>query len=190
MTRGIGIFALAALPLGALAQQPASNFDYTYVDVGYVDGEANAGPFEVDGDGLALRGSLALGSKLHVFGEYSTLDLDGGVDTTALTVGVGLHHALQSNLHFVGELGYVNAEVATPFGDADDDGLGLSAGLRYRANQDIELEGTIHYVDLDDSNTSLALRARYFFTPSFALTGGLLLDDGDTGWTIGIRAGF
>src|SRR5690606_30649354 len=100
------------------------------------------------------------------------------------------HHRLQSDLDLIGELTWVNLEVDTPFGDADDDGFGLAVGLRYRANSDVELEGAIRHVDLDDSNTLLDLRGRYYLNPSFALAGGLLIDSGDLGWTIGIRADF
>lgn len=190
MNRGIWIIGLAALPLAAQAQQAQSTFDYTFVDAAYIDTEARVGPFDVDGDGLALRGSYALNGRLFLFGDYTTQDYDGGVDTSLLQIGVGLRHSLRSNLDFVGELGWAHAEVDTPFGGDDDDGIGLAGGLRFRANENIEIDGMIQHVELDDSNTSLLIRGRYYFNPSFALLGGLVLDDGDTGWNIGIRAGF
>jgi hypothetical protein len=187
MNRGIWIIGLAAFPLGALAQD---GFDYTYVEGAYLSSDVDAGPFSADGDGLGVRGSIALGGKLHLFGEYATQDHDFDVDTSSWSVGVGLHHPIQSNLDFVAELGWVKIEVDTPFGSADDDGLGLSGGVRYRAGQKVELEGMLHYVDMDGSDTSLGLGGRYYFTPSFALTSGLLFDDNDTGWSIGVRASF
>lgn len=190
MNRGIWLIGLAALPLGAQAQQTSSSFDYTFVDASYIDSESSIGPFDVDGDGLALRGSYALGGRVFLFGDYITQDHDGGVDTSLLQIGAGLRHPLQSNLDFVGELGWARAEVDTPFGDADDDGIALAGGLRFRANDNIEIDGMIQHLELDDSNTSLLFRGRYYFSPSLALLGGLLLDDGDTGWSIGIRASF
>jgi len=188
MRKGISIVGLATLPLAALGQE--RGFDYTYVEASYLSSEVEAGPFDADGDGLGLRGSFAMSDLLHLFAEYSTQDHDFGIDTSALSVGVGLHKPLQSKLDFFGELGWVSAEVDTPVGDVDDDGIGLSAGLRFRASDSVELEGAINHVNLDDSDTSLSLRGRYYFNRSFALTGGLLLNDDDTGWHVGVRAEF
>jgi hypothetical protein len=180
------LIGLAALPLTA----GAAGFDYTYVEAGYVTAERDVGPIDVDGDGLALRGSMAINDKFHGFAEYATQDLDFGVDANTFSIGAGANWSLQQDLDFVGELAWVNAEIETGFGDADDDGLGLGAGLRARANDKIELEGMLHYVDLEDSDTSLSLGGRYYFSSVLALLGGLHLNDDDTWWNIGVRAEF
>src|SRR5690606_15584528 len=117
-------------------------------------------------------------------------DLDFGVDANSFALGVGTAWSLQQDLDLVGQVSWVNAEVETPIGDIDEDGLGLGVGLRARTGERVELEGMFHYVDLDDSDTSLSLGGRYYFSSGFALGGGLLLNDGDTRWSIGVRAEF
>ncbi|HEY8520708.1 MAG TPA: outer membrane beta-barrel protein [Gammaproteobacteria bacterium] len=191
MKKVLGLIGLAVLPMAANAQQEASRgFSYTYVDVGYVDVENDVGSFDVDGDGLQLRGAVELTDLFYLTGDYTDLDHEGNIDSSMLSVGVGVRRSVQSNLDLIGEVTWVNAEVDTPFGDADEDGYGLALGLRYRANNDVELEGAIRHVDVEDSNTLLDLRGRYYLNPSLALTGGLLIDSGDLGWTVGIRANF
>jgi hypothetical protein len=178
--------ALTVLPLAAAAD----GFEYTYVEAGYINSEIEAGAFDVDGDGLGLKGSYALNDTLHAFAGYSTQDLDLGVDTSWLDIGMGGHWALQQNMDFVAELAWVNAEVDTPFGSVDEDGFGLGAGLRFRPRDRVELQGTVNYVDLDGSDTSLALSGRYYLWSTFALGGGLEINDDDTAWSLGVRAEF
>jgi hypothetical protein len=48
----IGVLALFALP--SLSQ---AEFNYTFVDLSYVDIEFDVGPGSIDGDGLAVSGA-------------------------------------------------------------------------------------------------------------------------------------
>jgi hypothetical protein len=73
---------------------------------------------------------------------------------------------------------------------ASDDGFGLSGGLRFRANDKVELQGMLNYVDVSDSDTSFGFTGRYYLSKAFAIGAGLLLNDGDTAWNIGVRASF
>jgi hypothetical protein len=177
---------LAALPFAA----QADGFDYTYVEGGYVSSSTDIGPFNVDGDGLGIRGSIGLNDTLNLFADYSTADFDFGVDTSALDVGAGGHWGLKDNLDFVGELSWVKLEADSATASASDDGLGLSGGLRYRANDKIELQGMLNYVDASDSDTSFGFTGRYHLSKAFAIGAGLLFNDGDTAWNIGVRASF
>jgi len=180
------LLILAAFPILAGAQE----FNYTYVDAGYVASDVDIGPRKADGDGLGVRGSYALTEQFHAFGAHSTQDLDLDIDTRQLEFGVGTHWNLTGNLDLIGEMSWVDADRNTPFGNADDDGLGLGAGLRTRMGSSLELEGQVNYVNLDNSNTSLLVSGRYYLWDSFAISGGLELDDDDTAWTIGVRAEF
>jgi len=180
------IMGFLALPVLASAQ----GFDYTYVEGGYVNSELDTGLANVDGDGLGLRGSLALNDKFHTFAKHATQDLDLDVDTTEIEIGAGRSWRIRENVDFIGEISWVNAEVDTPFGNTDEDGFGLGAGLRARTNSSLELEGRINYVDLNNSDTSFSLLGRYYLWDSFAIGGGLDFDDDDTAWNVGVRAEF
>jgi hypothetical protein len=176
---------LAALPFAA----QADGFNYTYVEGGYISADMDAGPFDVDGDGLGIRGSLGLNDTLNLFADYASQDFDFGIDMTRYDIGAGGHWGINNDLDFVGELAWVKVDLDGS-ASGSDDGLGLSGGLRYRATDKVELQGMLHYVDLSDSDTSFGINGRYYISKSFAIGGGLLFNDGDTSWNIGVRANF
>jgi hypothetical protein len=181
----LGVGAL--LPLSALAQ----DMSYTFVEAAYLNSDIDAGPLNVDGDGLGLRGSLLITDQIFLFGEYNAYDYDRGIDLTSYSLGAGLRWGLKPDLDLVADIGWVHAKLDRPFlPDIDDDGIGLGIGLRSRVHDAIEVQAGIRYLDLDDSDTFLTLGGRYYLTDSVAVGLGLSLNDDDTGWSIGIRAEF
>lgn len=177
---------LVALPFAA----SAADFDYTYVEGGYMSSSTDMGPFNVNGDGLGVRGSLGLNETFNLFADYTTYDMDFGVDSSSYELGVGGHWGIKDDLDFIGELAWVGAEVSQGPVSVSDDGFGLGAGLRFRATDKVELQGMLNYVNLDNSDTSLGLAGRYYLSNAFAIGAGLLLNDGDTTWNVGVRAEF
>lgn len=182
-----GLTALAvALPLAS----HADTMDYSYAELGYVDTELDGPRFDVDGDGFALRGSLAVHPNFFVFASYEDLGYDFGVDRTILQVGGGGHWPLSNKLDIVGHVGIVKAETEfDPIGiDEDDDGFLLGARVRGVVAPKFELEGGFDYRDLDDAgdDTMVVLEGRYFFIEQLA--GGLSLAIGDDVTSIGLNA--
>jgi hypothetical protein len=169
----------AALPLAT----QADTMDYSFVDLGYVDTERDYS--NVDGDGFALRGSIAFLEQFFGFAEYEDLGFDFGVDVTQFKIGVGGHVPINEKIDLAGRFGIVKADVdAGPFVDADEDGFTLGARLRGQVMPRFELEGGFDYVDLGDGDdTSIVAEGRYFFTDTFS--GGLRLAFGDAD-TIGV----
>jgi len=172
--------AALALPLAASADE----LSYRYVDVAHFpEAEIDAGNFDVDGDGLQLRGSLPVYQNIFVLAEFQSLDLDNNVDTSRFMVGVGAHWPLGNNFDVIARGGLVSYEVDTPFGDDDD--TGLFAGVRLRAfvAPKIEVEGGVEHVKVDvagnDSDTYLIGEGRYNFTSQFS-AGLLITVGGDT----------
>jgi len=122
-----GLAALAAaLPLASHAE----TMNYSYAELGYVDAELDGGGFHVDGDGFALRGSLAVHPNYFVFANYQDLGFDGGVDTSLLEVGGGGHWPLNDKVDIIGKVGITKAEIDARRFDAYDDGLLLGARIR------------------------------------------------------------
>jgi hypothetical protein len=172
----------AALPLAT----QADTMDYSFVDLGYVDTELD--DFNVDGDGFALRGSIAFLENFFGFAEYQDLGFDFGIDLTQFNVGVGGHMPLNEKIDLVGRFGIVKADLEAegPFGrvEADEDGFTLGAHLRGQVMPRFELEGGFDYVDVDSGDdTSIVLEGRYFFMDT--LSGGLHLSFGDAD-TVGV----
>lgn len=186
MKRMTALLSALALPIAA----HADGFDYTFVEAGVLNSEVDAGPFDVDGDGFGVSGSFALQDNLHVVAGYSDQDYDFGIDGSLLNVGIGFNTGISQDLDFVADFSYIDAEVASGLGSVDEDGYGIGAGIRARTSDKVELEAGLTYVDLDDSDTSLNLGGRYYFSDTFALGGALADNDGGLSWSIGVRAEF
>lgn len=186
MKHSTTLLGLLILPVAALAD----GFDYTFVEASIVNTEIDVGPFDIDGDGIGVIGSFALTDEIHLIGGYSDEDYGAGFDRSVLNVGGGFNTGLNANLDFVAQLSYYEVEVSSGFGSADDSGLGLGAGIRGRPGENVELNAGLTYLDLDDSDTVLSAGVRYYFSETFAITGGLADDDSGMSWSIGVRAEF
>ncbi|MCR9259396.1 MAG: porin family protein [Pseudomonadaceae bacterium] len=185
----IGLVALAvSVSAPVLADQ---SMNYNYIEGSYIDTEIDNG-LDVDGDGFGLSGSVELGSNYFLTASYSAQEFDFGVDLDQKSIGFGGFMGLSDSVDLVGSINYVDAEIDTRFGSADDSGFGLGVGLRARVAPNVELEGGINYVDLDESgdDTSLALGGRYYLTEAFALGAGVSFGDDVTSWNLGARFEF
>lgn len=168
-----------------------SGFDYSYVELGYVNTDLD--DFNADGDGFQLRGSLEVGSNVHVFTKYTDLDFDFNIDTNTFEVGGGYAWPVRSNVDVIGAVSYLKTEVDVPRGrDFDDDGFGVGVGLRGRARDQLELTAGLQHVDFDEAgdDTIFTVGGRYFFTPAFAAGIDATFDDDGTAWYLGGRWSF
>ena len=187
MLRIIAGALVLALTAPAMAQTPS----YNYGQVSYqtVDLDDDFG-LNVDGDGFGIGGSFEVAPNWHIVGGYSSIGFDFGIDLNQLQFGGGYHTDISSTTSFFADLLWVQAEIDTgAFGSIDDDGLGISIGLRSNLSQLIELEGVISYVDLDDAgdNTAFGGAAWYKFTDTFALGLVANFDEDVVGYGIGGR---
>ncbi|HKR34652.1 MAG TPA: outer membrane beta-barrel protein [Steroidobacteraceae bacterium] len=181
--RGLALAALA-LPLASHADV----MDYSYAELGYVDADFDADAFDtdVDGDGFALRGSLAVNPNFFVFAGYQDLDFDFDVDASVLEVGGGGHWPLSDKIDIIGKLGIVKAEVDVGRFNDDDDGFLLGARVRGVVAPKFELEGGFDYRDLDiGDETTIVLEGRYFFIDQLA--GGVSVAIGDDNTALGLN---
>lgn len=105
----IALGLLATLPFAA----SASDLSYNYVEGGYT--RINGLGTKIDGP--AINGSVALGSRFHVFGGYEALDIDAaGSDLDSWNLGFGYNHGLSQSTDLVARLGYRDFDFSGPFG--------------------------------------------------------------------------
>jgi hypothetical protein len=186
MMRSVLFTTLLALSATAGAQ----GFDYNYIQASYQQVEYD--DFDDDGDGLGLDVSFALSDNFHLFGGYAGLDVDTDVDTSAWHAGVGLNGSISALMDVVIRLSYETQEIDLPGGGTlDNDGYGLSAGVRVGANEWIELYGSISYVDRD-SGSETGLDAGFLFNigDAFAVGLGGYWDDDITAYSLNGRLYF
>jgi hypothetical protein len=139
--------------------------------VAHAEWYAGAAYTQFDLDGAEVGGATGrLGYRFSpnfaVEGEAST-----GVDDDE---GVELNHALgayavgiipfgSSGFSAHGRIGYAQAEVDTPLGDADDDGLSYGAGLGWSATNSIGIRADYTRFEGDEDVDAISLGASFNF---------------------------
>ena len=160
---------LAFLILAFSATAYAEDFDYSFLSLGY--GTTDFDDVNIDGDGFTLGGSYAINNRYHLFSSYNASDLDFNVDATRFSAGFGYNRGLSDVVDLVAGLSYEYFELEGAGGSIDDSGLGFGVGLRFAANELLELNGGIKHVDLSDSDGDTGFHAGglYSFTETFSL---------------------
>lgn len=183
-SRYLGLLAVAAATLPAASQ--ADTMDYSFAELAYVDSEFG----NLDGDGIALRGSLPINQSFFVYAGYWDVGYDFNVDLTSVEAGAGGHLPLGNKIDLVGRFGLVRSEFDAGNFSNDDDGFSFVAHVRAGVMPRLELEGGFDYIDLGDSDTLLVMEGRYFFMQHLA--GALRLEFGDDidSMSFGVRLTF
>lgn len=184
-----GVTAIAAFSANTFAASPAWNF----VEGAYVKADIEGEDFESEPDGFGATASFLLNENIFVMGKYSRLSddirvLNGDVDMNynQASLGLGYRHPISATTDIFGAVSYEYIELeADGFGQSDstdEDGYGLAGGIRSMLTNNVELNGTLAYVDIDDeSETSLGLSAYYYFNTNFAAGLGYTFgDEADT----------
>ncbi|HEX6259257.1 MAG TPA: outer membrane beta-barrel protein [Woeseiaceae bacterium] len=161
------LFLLSLVAVSAAAA--AEDLSYNFIQGSY--GQVEVDEVDVDGDGFGIEGSVAVSDSFHLFGGYTTADMDFGIELNQLEAGIGYNTPISETVDLVATLSYVSAEVeAAGFGSADDSGYGLGVGLRAMLSPVFEVNGDIQYVDFGDGgdDTGFGAGFLYSFTEQFA----------------------
>ena len=170
----------------------ADGFNYNSVTATYgqIDFDDLSG---VDTDLFGIEGSFAVSESFHVFAGYSVGEIEdsvSSVDMDQWNVGLGYNTSLSDRVDLVVGLSYEYIELSAANQiSIDDNGIGLSVGLRMAATEKLEVDAGISYVDFSDGgdNTAFGGGVLYNFTESFALGASISFDDDATGYNVGGR---
>ena len=187
MQRSILLLLLVALTGAAEAQE---SFSYNWVQGSYSKTDYDS--LGVDGDGLGLSVSVALNENFHVFGGYTGADIDSDVDTDGWNAGIGMNTSISELMDVIVQLSYRTTELDLPgIGSVENDGLGLGAGIRVGANDWIEIDAGLTYIDLDSGNETV-FDAGFLYRVSDAFAVGIsgTWDDDVEVWSIDARLYF
>ncbi|MEC7480868.1 MAG: outer membrane beta-barrel protein [Pseudomonadota bacterium] len=178
MKRTILASIFGALSLNAFAASPS----YDFVKAGYVQADIeDAGDFEPSG--FQIQGFKSLNENVYLTGRYGQLgeDVSGvDIDLDYASAGVGYRYGLTQNTDFFGEVTYeyVNLDVELDsISGEDDNGYGITAGIRSMLSEQFELRGAIRYIDIEDNETAFEIGADYFFTPQFSFGATYVIAD-------------
>jgi hypothetical protein len=174
----------------------AGDISYNYIELGYqkIDFDEELSPgVSIDGDGFGVAGSFEVGESWFVGVGYSQADFDLGIDSIdfdEIAAGIGWHTTMSNNSDFYALLQYVRAEASlSGFPSVDEDGIGFEIGVRGMVTDNIEIGGSIGYVDLGDAGdgTTFGANVLYNFTDNFAAGVFLDFDEDTTGYGAGVR---
>lgn len=197
MRKHIALGTVLALGIGTQAMA-AEGFSYSNVEASFVNGNLDAddgegGEIGLDGDGFSLAASAAFNDTFFGFASLGDLDLDGA-KLKPITAGVGFHWALNPNLDLVSGASFERLKISGGGFSTSESGYGISAGLRGRVGESLELSGGLKYMDVGDFGTDFAFNVggRYYFTENFAAGVDYVKYDDlklDT-WSISLRYDF
>lgn len=168
MRKLVAIATFAALGLGAQAAS-AQGFSYNLLEGSIISGD--------DYDGFGVAGSMAFTSEVFGLASIDAIEFDNSnVDGSLLSAGAGYRIALNQAVDVFGTASLKRGKVD---GAGGEWGFGLGVGVRGRPMNQLELHGGLEYEDVYDSDTTIRVGGRWYFTQNFAA--GLDFQDNDGG---------
>lgn len=195
MKKVIQLSLLAAATISS-TQAFADSPKWNLVELDYINADIDEAPY--DPSGFGIMGTKLISGNVFVTGSYSSLndDLFGAdVDLNTLNLGVGSKHSITESTDWYGVLSYVDLEAEASFAgnnsSNDEDGFGISTGVRSMLTEQFELAGEISYVDIgDDNETTVSVKGYYYVTEQVALSMGYNLSSDANTYEIGARYAF
>jgi hypothetical protein len=169
-----------------------SRIKYNYGDLHFVvDSELDA--YDVDGgNGVGVGGSALLSETSYITADYETLNYDyetlnydDEIDVNILQVGVGLIFPARQ-LDMIAELALVTADTDAPNGDLNT-GFRVSSGAHAYVIKNLELRGTLNYIDVDEGDSYVSIAANYFLMRNVSVNLSKDIDADIDRLSIGIR---
>ncbi len=200
----LALSLLAALPVLTFgtAASAAEGVSYNYVEAGYA--ATRLDDSDIDADGWAANGSVAIHPNFHLFGGYSGQQSDDfgflgtrvETDVNQWRAGVGYNHPIADKADLVARVAYEKFEVddVTVNGQRfdvndGDDGYSAEVGVRAALAQNFEGYATAGYEDFggDADDFYGRVGAQVKFNPNWGVSGDVKFADGDAQYFIGPR---
>ena len=197
------LFALAlaaALPMSAQAADEGLSF--TNVEADYVSSNV----LDENFDGFALHGQAAFHENWYATGSWSRVsgDVDVGlpddvnVDFQESTLGVGFHHAIANNVHFLAEAAWLRYDLNGDGGGDGVDGYRATVGLRALMGPKFEGAVKVNYSDVQDLDDGVGaeIEGVFHINETWGIAAGYRtqdmgnFEDDLNEWKLGVRASF
>ncbi|MBB1473165.1 MULTISPECIES: diffusible signal factor-reguated Ax21 faimly protein [unclassified Luteimonas] len=180
----IALTLAAALPFAASA---AEGVTYNYVEAGY---QATNG--DIDADGVGVNGSFSFHPNFHVFGGYSSQEIDDtSLDVDQLKVGLGYNLEISPRADLLARVAYQKLDAGRVLGtDLEFDGWSTEVGVRGSLARNFDGYALAGYEDYDggiDGDFYGRLGANLKFNPNWGINGDVKFAGGDTEWFVGPR---
>ncbi len=155
---------------------PNSAFSYNFVELRYIDTTIDEAGGDLDGTGVEIEGSVAVGDRFQAFALYEDIGFDHEIDLSEWAIGFGTHFAVAASADFVAEVGYVSEEISEP-GHAthSDEGYLMGVGFRQKIGERGEIQLGVSFVDFSEagSRTTYELVGEMHVLPTVAVGVGI-----------------
>lgn len=192
--KGVLIAALLGVwSVGAAAVEPV----YDYASVGYSQADVdNSDGFQPAG--FKIFASKTISDSFFLNGTFSRLSDDVeafDLDFDEASLGFGYRYGLTRSTDVYGTLSYeyvkLTAKVGSRSESIDDNGYGLTAGVRTMLTRSFELRGAVKFIDVDEgSDTGVSVAADYFFTDQLAIGAEASIGDDVNTYGVNLRYNF
>lgn len=192
--------SLAALYIPAEEGRNASDFSYTFLQLGYSSTQLDA--LDDDAKGLTGRASLGLFDFLYVFLDYANQTTDyQNTDADLYGLGAGAHFSVMPRLDLVGEAAWISNDIASDLSTLDEsnDGWTAMAGARWMPlpweGGGLELDGGYRWIDMqgllsDEQTGAWEVGARFHFLKLFSIGAKYTFLEQDQQWGLDARVSF
>ncbi len=127
----------------------ASNINYSYFELGYVEADWDYPDIDDDGDGYELNASLDVGDTLALVAAYQDLEFDDDADGNQTSLGFLYHKPYSTTGDIVLGLAYLETEVDPAAGNSTDDtGNWFSLEIRNMTSPQTEISIGLNRVDI------------------------------------------
>jgi hypothetical protein len=155
--KNIILSGLTATACALSAGAQAGPFDYIDYGFGKIDPDSSSSSDDYSSLSGAFQTSAGPFIALETT-EYGELDV--------LAIGAGVYAPVGGQSNVFGMLQYIKAD----YGNNDETGFRISAGVRTTLTNRVELEGKIKHDDVySQTDTSFAAALRYYVTPNFSV---------------------
>tara|TARA_Y100001960_G_scaffold326051_1_gene409613 strand:- start:21424 stop:21999 length:576 start_codon:yes stop_codon:yes gene_type:complete len=144
----------------AFAEEHKNDLQWNNVEVDYVAQDIE-GAGDFDPKGVSIKGTKLIHDNIFLVGgyTYASESLNGSsIENENLSVGVGYQKPISSRASVYSTLTYEDYEVE----NIDFDGFNVAVGMRYLANENLELDTRVTNINIDGDN-ELAFKAKGYY---------------------------
>lgn len=148
---------------------------YTYVEAGFETGEIDVAGVDIDADGFGGAGSIAVSENIALTASAAKAEIETApyigrdTDSKVFSIGVTPHFPLADNIDLVVPISIDRVDLrAGSFIDEDETGYSIGIGVRALVSSQIELEGEVIHVDVEDDDQGVAGSIRFHATDNLS----------------------
>ncbi len=188
----ISFCTFIALSSPGLPNAVAADFSYHYAQISHVSATDDSLETAIDFSAIGARGSYEINRDMAVTagyfsGSYRPLP----IDSRDLEMGITLHMPISHLSDFTLNASLLQSELQTPFGDADDNGHRLKAGVRYYISHRLELDAFISQLKIfNDTDNMAGIELLAGISRNLSLAAGYSLGDNANSLLLGLRLEF